>query len=115
VRAWLSFLVVTGCGHACPVFTSPAFDIAVTNGATGSDVCDATVTATSSTGTFGLSVLVDDASCSYGTSNSLGAGVYTLTVTAPGFMPAALADVQVTKDDCGFDQTVTRTIVLTAQ
>ncbi len=114
VRAWLSFLLVIGCGHACPVFTSPAFDITVTNGATGFDVCDATVTATSSTGTFGLSVLIDDPSCSYGTVNSLPAGLYTLTVAAPGFAPATLADVLVTKDDCGFDQTVTRTVVLSS-
>jgi hypothetical protein len=99
-----------GSAEDCNGSETGGIQVTVVDDATGRDVCDASVTASSNgrTGSLPVCTMVD-ASCTY----CLGGGApgtWTIHVTAPGY-EAGTATVELSGDACGLVQDVVTTTV----
>jgi hypothetical protein len=88
-------------GSSCPILT-PTLTVDVVDAVNGADVCDATVVASSSAASLTLTKQGTPATCAYSAGfPAPPPGTYTVTVTAPNYLPATQSGIVITQDACG--------------
>lgn len=117
IRTFLALLLtlpaLPGCVNACTNGLVSALFITITSEATGSNVCNATVTATVGAETRSLTVIEQPApgTCNYQDQPGGPVGTYKIVITAPGYQPA-IVYANIEQDRCGADIVQNLTVVI---
>ena len=105
--------VLVSCDDAIPIsricttIALPSLSVTVVDSATGQRVCDATVVARD--GSFQETLTTFGPVCTYSGPHER-RGVYEVRVTRQGYVPASVAGVEVTADEC---HVITREVTVT--